>query len=457
MLQPSASSRGLLFASIALNAKTRYSPSMDITLTPTPVGGTITIPASKSQTIRALLLASFAQGTSIIHNPLDSQDTRSCMLACKAFGAELTPLAPQADTGVHALRVQGFGLPRQSVTIDCGNSGTTLYLAVGMAANSPHAITFTGDDQLRKRPIGNLLTSLSDLGAQICKTPEGEIPSYPPFTIHGPLAGGKTSITCHTSQHLSALLLGTPLAEGSSDIQVPLLNEKPYVHITLAWLRSQQIDYVHNDDLSHFTIPGGQRFHPFEAMVNGDFSSAAFFFCAAAISGGTITVQGLDRNDPQGDKEILPILGAMGCSISWQGNGVTVTGPPKGLLKGGEFDLNAMPDALPILAVTACFARGTTKLGNVPQARIKETDRIAVMHKNLTALGAQVEELPDALVIHGTGTLRGGVCDGFDDHRIIMAMAVASLACNESITIHSIDAVAVTFPTFFQLLDSIRR
>ena len=430
---------------------------MDITLQATPVGGTITIPASKSQTIRALLLATFAKGTSIIHNPLDSQDTRSCILACKAFGAELTPLSTQADTGVHALRVQGFGPPRQSATIDCGNSGTTLYLAAGMAANSSRAITFTGDEQLRRRPIGNLLASLSDLGATIQRTPEGLLPAYPPFTIHGPLAGGKTSITCHTSQHLSALLLGAPLAESDSDIEVPLLNEKPYVHITLAWLRSQQISYTHNDDLSHFTILGGQRYKPFEAMVNGDFSSAAFFFCAAAISGGSITVQGLDQNDPQGDKEILPILEAMGCTIRWQGNAVTVTGPPKGSLKGGEYDLNAMPDALPILAVTACFAKGTTKLGNVPQARIKETDRIAVMYKNLTAMGSQVEELPDALVVQGTGTLRGGECDGFDDHRIIMAMAIASLACTDSITIHGIDAVDVTFPTFFQLLDSIRR
>ncbi len=430
---------------------------MDITLKPTPVGGTITIPASKSQTIRALLLATFANGTSIIHNPLDSQDTRSCMLACKAFGAELTPLPTQTDTGVHALRVLGFGLPIRPATIDCGNSGTTLYLAAGMAANSPHTITFTGDDQLRKRPIGNLLTSLADLGATITGTQGGVRALYPPFSIQGPLIGGKTSITCHTSQHLSALLLGAPLAKCDSDIEVPLLNEKPYVHITLAWLRAQGINYTHNEDLSHFTIPGGQSFKPFEAMVNGDFSSAAFFFCAAAISGGTITVQGLDRNDPQGDKEILPILEAMGCTICWQGNAVTVTGPCMGSLKGGDFDLNAMPDALPILAVTACFAKGTTKLGNVPQARIKETDRIAVMHQNLTALGAKVEELPDALVIHGTGTLKGGECDGFDDHRIIMAIAVASLACSDSITIHGIDAVDVTFPTFFQLLDSIRR
>jgi 3-phosphoshikimate 1-carboxyvinyltransferase len=430
---------------------------MDITLKPTPVGGTITIPSSKSQTIRALLLATFAEGTSIIYNPLDSQDTRSCILACQAFGAELTPLPPSKDTHIHALRIKGFGLPSQSSTIDCGNSGTTLYLAAGMAATSPHAITFTGDEQLRRRPIGNLLKSLSDLGATISRTQDGLLPAYPPFTIQGPLTGGKTSIACHTSQHLSALLLGTPLAKGDTDIEVPLLNEKPYVHITLAWLRAQGISYTHNDDLSHFTVLGGQRFKPFEAMVNGDFSSAAFFFCAAAISGGTITVQGLDQNDPQGDKEILPILEAMGCIIRWQGNAVTVTGPSKGLLRGGDFDLNAMPDALPILAVTACFANGTTKLGNVPQARIKETDRIAVMYQNLTVLGAKVEELEDALVIHGNGTLRGGVCEGFDDHRIIMAIAIASLGCTDSINILGIDAVDVTFPTFFQLLDSIRQ
>ncbi len=426
-------------------------------LSPSFVGGKITIPSSKSQTIRALLLATFSKGVSIIHNPLDSQDTYSCIEACKAFGAIISNIPPRENEFVKTLRVEGFGVPTKPVTIDCGNSGTTLYLAAGMAASSVHKITFTGDDQLKRRPVGNLLTSLQDLGAQIEKLTDGSLPQYPPFTISGPLTGGRTTIECHTSQHLSALLLGAPLAKGDSEIMVPLLNEKPYVHITLSWLKAQHTLHSHNEDLSYFQIPGDQCFQPFEGTVNGDFSSASFFFCAAAITGGTITVEGLDYDDPQGDKQILAILETMGCTIAWKGNCVTVKGPKRNRLRGGYFDLNAMPDALPVLAVTACFAQGITKLGNVPQARIKETDRIAVMYQNLSILGAEVQEREDALIIHGKGSLQGGTCDGFGDHRIIMAMAIASLSCDGPLTIKGTEAVDVTFPTFFQLLESIRK
>jgi 3-phosphoshikimate 1-carboxyvinyltransferase len=454
---PSAHGRGLFLIRIASCAKNRYSPSMDITLHPSLVGGKITIPSSKSQTIRALLLATFSKGISIIRNPLDSQDTRSCIQACEAFGAIISPVPKENHDSVEVLRVEGFGIPSKPVTIDCGNSGTTLYLAAGMAASSTHKITFTGDDQLKRRPIGNLLKSLEDLGAQVEKLPDGSLPQYPPFTVSGPLTGGRTSIECHTSQHLSALLLGAPLASGDSEIIVPLLNEKPYVHITLSWLNAQQIKYSHNDELSYFHILGNQCFTPFEATVNGDFSSASFFFCAAAITGEAITVEGLDPEDPQGDKQILLILETMGCTISWKGNSVTIQGPNRGNLKGGDFDLNAIPDALPILAVTACFAQGTTKLGNVPQARIKETDRIAVMYQNLSILGAKVQELEDALIINGRGSLHGGICDGYGDHRIIMAMAIASLGCDGPLTIKGTEAVDVTFPTFFQLFNSIRK
>jgi len=427
---------------------------MDIKLHPTQVWGRITIPSSKSQTIRALLLATFAKGTSIIRNPLDSQDTRSCMDACRAFGAQLTRL-PSYEGRTDAIRVESPGFPTHDVVIDCGNSGTTLYLATALAAASPHTVTFTGDFQLRKRPVGNLLAALGDLGAQVEYLADGGVPLYPPFTIRGPLDGGKTSIECPTSQFMSGLLLGLPLAAGDSEIIAPLLNEKPYVRLTLAWLDSQGIAYTCSDDLQHVVMQGRQHYHPFDSLVTGDFSSAAFFFCAAAISGTSITVEGLDLNDPQGDKQILVILQNMGCHVQWNGTTVTVTGPSRGALRGGDFDLNSMPDALPALAVTACFAHGTTRLGNVPQARIKETDRIAVMHTNLSALGADIDESEDALVIHGNGTLRGGVCDGFEDHRIIMSMAVAALACEQPVTIHGTDAVEVTFPTFFKLFKHI--
>lgn len=426
---------------------------MDKILGSASVSGRITIPASKSQTVRALLIATFANGTSIIRNALDSQDTRSCIEVCQAFGAVIRETA--SPGGLRTLQVEAPLRFPPSLTVDCGNSGTTLYLAAGMAASTGSKVTFTGDAQLQNRPVGQLLEALEDLGAKITYPQGGRI-GYPPFTITGPLRGGKTTIACHTSQYLSALLLGCPMATGTSTIEVSLLNERPYAQMTRAWLDSQGISHEAQDNLSSVSIQGRQRFKPFEATVTGDYSSASFFFCAAAITHGCVTVAGLDRNDPQGDKEILDILEHMGCTVTWtEEQAVTICGPP-GSLETGSFDLNAIPDALPVLAATACYAKGTTILGNVPQARIKETDRIAVMKQNLASCGANIEEREDALVIHGTGVLEGGLCSGHDDHRIIMAMAIASLGSRNPITIQGIDAVGVTFPTFFALLDQIK-
>jgi len=420
---------------------------MDILLEPTHVSGTIAVPASKSQTIRALLLATFAGGTSIIRNPLDSQDTRSCIAVCRAFGADIR-FDEHGSVILHAPK----SFP-QAVSVDCGNSGTTLYLAMGLAATTGSAVTFTGDAQLQSRPVDPLLQALVDLGATVTYPGKHRRAGYPPFTITGPLTGGSTSIICHSSQYLSSLLLGCPLAEQDTQIAVPLLNERPYVHMTRSWLDMQHIAYQTDSHMSTFTIYGRQRYKPFETTVQGDYSSASFFICAAAIAGGCVTLQGLDPNDPQGDKEILSIVQRMGCTVRWRDTfTVTVCGPGRGNLHAGTFDLNAIPDALPILAVTACYAQGTTTLGNVPQARIKETDRIAVMRENLLACGADVEERADALIIHGTGNLPGGQCNGYDDHRIIMAMAIASLGSDHPIHITGIDAVEVTFPTFFTLL-----
>jgi 3-phosphoshikimate 1-carboxyvinyltransferase len=424
---------------------------MDIQLYPSGVSGSIRVPASKSQTIRALLLATFAGGVSVIQNPLDSQDTRSCIEACRAFGAEIQ----QDDQTASLTVISPISFP-PSLAIDCGNSGTTLYLAMGLAATCGSAVTFTGDAQLRARPVGPLLQALTDLGATITYPEDNNRVGYPPFTIQGPLTGGSTEIACHTSQYLSSLLLACPLATADTHISIPLLNERPYVHLTRSWLDQQNIMYKTDLEMSQFSIQGNQQYHAFSSTIAGDYSSASFFICAPAVAGGSVTIEGLDPDDPQGDRKVLQIVKRMGCTVSWDAHdAVTISSPGKGKLTCGSFDLNAIPDALPILAVTACFAQGTTTLGNVPQARIKETDRIAVMHENLSRCGVQVEEREDALIIHGNGTLQGGTCHGYDDHRVIMAMAIASLGCSTSLTITGIDAVGVTFPTFFTLLKTI--
>jgi 3-phosphoshikimate 1-carboxyvinyltransferase len=221
--------------------------------------------------------------------------------------------------------------------------------------------------------------------------------------------------------------------------------------MTLNWLSSQGIELKTDDDLANIAIKGGQSYRPFKRRVPGDFSSATFLLCAGVLAGGTITLHGLEMDDPQGDKAVIGILGEMGASIEVTGNSVTVHG---GSLKGIDVDMNAIPDALPMLAASACFAVGTTILHNVGQARIKETDRISVMAQELKKLGGDVKELPDGLEIRGTG-LKGGCVHGHGDHRVVMACAVAGCAAEGTVTIDTAEAADVTFPGFWDTMMSL--
>jgi 3-phosphoshikimate 1-carboxyvinyltransferase len=425
---------------------TLYNKYMKQTIHPVKsLSGEITIPSSKSHTIRALLIAAMAKGESTIINPLDSADTRSCIEAIKILGAKI-----KFEDDRWIIMGTGGNIKPVSDTIDAGNSGTTLYLTAGLAALGSEKITFTGDKQIQSRPVENLLASLRDLGAEINIYGKN---GCPPFSIKGPLTGGTTSIECPTSQYLSSLLLCTPLIKGNTEIDIPILREQPYVEMTLKWLDDQFIMYD-TTDFKNFFIPGGQHFEAYAKQVPGDFSSATFFLCAAAITRSTLTLKGLDMADSQGDKAVVYMLEKMGCLIEIGRDYVKIEGES---LSGCELDLNDTPDALPALAVTACFAEGETKLFNVPQARLKETDRISVMREELTKMGADITELPDGLIIKGSSTelLNGTEVSGHDDHRIIMALAIAALSSKGETIIDNTSAVSITFPNFFELLNQI--
>ena len=410
------------------------------------LSGKIIIPSSKSQTIRALLISVFSRGVSYIKHPLISDDTESCINAVKAMGADVSILE-NGDITVDA--TYAFS-DMDELSIDAGNSGTTEYLSLPMLSSLGIQVNIDGDEMLRKRPLKPLLDALESLGAETEST-EG----FPPASIRGPLDGGECTIECKTSQYLSGLLLGAPLAIGDSHIKCSVLFEKPYVKMTLKWLDDQGIKYRISDDLEEVWVKGGQSYKPLDTYIEGDFSSASFFFVAAAIHGTEVTVEGLDKNSTQGDKEILNILEKMGCSIKWNGMAVTVKGPEK--LKGGVFDLNAIPDTLPALSVAAAFAEGDTILGNVEQARIKETDRIKVMRENLNELGVEADERRDALIIHGNGSVKGGKAKGYGDHRVIMALAILGTRTEEETEIDDVSAASVTFPTFFDLLEKLEK
>lgn len=406
---------------------------------------TIWIPGSKSQTIRALLIASFSRGKSTIINPLISSDTLSTANALKTLGVKI-----DYDEGKKLFRVdaKNIGKGFNKVTLDLGNSGTGTYLLLGLAASLEKEITITGDESLSSRPIAPLAKAYEDLGAEV-STNDG----FLPVTIKGPLKGGRTEIECRTSQYLSSLLLASVLCSADVEITCPLLYEKPYVAITLSWLDRQGISYEISDDYLHSRVKGGQAFQAGQFTVSGDYSSASFFFALAAASGKSVTVLGLDRYDSQGDKRVLDVLQAMGCSVVWVENGVMVKGPEH--LKGGTFDINDIPDALPILAAISTLAESDVRLTNVPQARIKETDRIRVMHDELTKLGAKVTEEDDGLIIHSGSKLHGGKVSGHKDHRIIMALSILGVLI-DGIEIDDTKHASVTFPTFFTLLNEVR-
>ncbi len=407
------------------------------------LNGVVSIPGSKSHTIRALVIASLADGLSRIRCPLVSGDTLSAAACYRALGAEIDTSDPKTWTVIGTAGQIRF----ENQVIDVGNSGTTLRLALGSAAlgRPDGTVTFTGDKQLQTRLLGALLQSLSDLGANVRSLNDN---GCAPVSVSGRLKGGRTSIECFTSQYLSSLLMACPLADGDTEIEIPLLNEPDYVQMTLDWLDRQKISYQ-NNDLKTVFVRGGQHYTPFDERICADFSSATFFLCAAALCGQDVVIQGLDFNDSQPDKAVLHYLEAMGADISEQPDGIRVR---QSALRGIEIDMNRTPDALPAMAVAAAFAEGTTRLVNVPQARKKETDRIACMAAELAKLGADVEQLPDGLVIRGGKPLTAVPVTGYDDHRIVMALAVAGLAMDQPLHIDTAEAMKVTFPEFVTLM-----
>ena len=432
------------------------------------------VPASKSHTIRRLFIATLANGVSELIHPLDSLDTRSCVSVCQALGAEITE---QNHSWMVQQRNGRYGItagPRsshnsetndfvdqRSKICNVGNSGTTLFFGLAAAALRAEPTEFDGDVQIRRRTAGPLLEALIGLGASVKSAPSG----CAPVTIRGPWKGGRVSLSCLTSQYLSALLLAAPMAPAGvvTEIDVPLLNERPYVEMTLSYLDSQSIAYETEPAFSYFRIPGGSTWKPVSGPVPADFSSAAFPAAAAVISEGNVTLLGLDPDDIQGDKIFFSFLEKMGCLVQWKQTlyewqlKISRQGP----LRGGEFDLGNTPDLLPAMAAIACFAQGDTALINVASARIKETDRIAVMGKELRKLGIKTSERHDALIIHGLGLnqaknrIEGSLkVDGHLDHRITMALACAALGCSSPVEIAGAESAEVSYSGFWEMLEA---
>lgn len=411
--------------------------------------GQVTPPSSKSQSIRGLFLALLANGASTLNNTLASDDIEDAARVCSQLGMQI---AAQGNT--LTLTSSGVPIAAANMQLNTGNSGITTRFVLpilGLRQNSDQPITVDCGAQMRARPIQSLVEALRHLGLTIEYLAAA---NQLPITLRGRLRGGTATVDGITSQYLSALLIALPCAENNSEIIVGNLHERPYMEMTLQWLKEQGIHYTHEKQtaLDIYHIQGQQRYQPFTTTIAGDFSSASYLIAGAALTAGSVTLTGLNMQDPQGDKRLIPILQAMGADIKISGTHMTIHGGQP--LHGISIDANDIPDLLPTLAVIATQASGKTVITNVRQARIKETDRIHSMTEGLTRLGAHIEEQADGMTIYQSH-LRGARVNGYQDHRSVMALALAGLLAEGTTRIDDGEAIDKTFPTFVETLQTL--
>lgn len=417
---------------------------MKYTITKSSLEGTIEIPPSKSHTHRALLFALLANGTTKIHKYLDSPDSAAMLKTIQQLGAKVQKSAD-------SLTVEGVGanLRPSDDVINAQNSGIVLRFTGALSALIPGYTVITGDHSIRtRRPVKPLLDALKQLGV-LAESMSGD--GYAPIIIKGPLSSGSCTLNGADSQPVSALLIATSFAHGASDIHVTNAGEKPWIDLTLSWLRFLKLPYE-NDHYTHYKIPGGATISGFEYTVPGDFSSLAFPVAAALITQSEITIENVDRNDSQGDKKFLDFIQEMGAKLEFSGRTLHVK--KSGPLQGKTFDINDTIDAITILAVLGCFAEGETVLINAAIARKKECDRIHSIATELKKMGADIEEKEDGLVIRRS-FLKRATLHTYHDHRMVMSLSVAAMGAEGSSTIEGVECVAKTYPNFKEHMEAL--
>ena len=412
-----------------------------------PLDATVRVPGSKSITNRALLIAALAQGPSELSGPLSSDDTDVMREALDQFGVSI-------DAQPGTWRVHGVGgqLSQPDSSLWVQNSGTTARFLTAAATLAPGPTTLDGNARMRERPILHLLSALEALGAPAEALGERGCP--PIRVTGGGLPGGSVTIDgSQSSQYTSAILLAAPYAceEVVVHFGDNLLVSKPYVDITLQMMRDfgVQADWVEDRSALQIRVESGIGYQGRPYAIEPDASSAAYPFCAAAIAGGSVRVEGVPQNSLQSDWRILDLLKRMGCQINRSGDAVSVTGSDQPLRSLGEVDMNEMPDAALAYAVVALFADGPTLIKNVWNLRIKETDRLAALENELRKLGARAEAGKDWLKIQ-PGPLQGAEIDTYDDHRMAMSFSLAGLRV-PGVVIRDPGCVSKTWPDYFDV------
>ncbi|NLD37423.1 MAG: 3-phosphoshikimate 1-carboxyvinyltransferase [Desulfatiglans sp.] len=408
------------------------------------LNSTVSIPGSKSLTHRALIAAGLADGKSTLRSFLSCEDTLYTASTLQKLGINI-----DVTGNITIVHGNGGRFHQSNIkqTIDLGNSGTSYRLLLSVVALARGEFLFTGSDRMKQRPVAYLVDALKSLGVD-SSYPDKK--GFPPVLINASgIKGGKVKIPGDiSSQYISSLLLSGPYAESEIIIEVEgELVSRPYIDLTLDVMKDFGVD-VECDDYLSFRIPSRKSYRACEYEIEGDVSSASYFWGAAAITGGSVKTENIHPfKTRQGDIGLLKILEQMGCSVMCEDNSVTVSG---GKLRGIKIDMGTMPDMVPTLAVIALFAEGKTEINNVPHLRHKESDRIADTANELRAIGSRVEEKEDGLVIYGGEKLHGAEIDPHNDHRLAMSYAMAGLKI-QGIIIKNEGCVIKSFPEFWGL------
>ena len=417
-----------------------------------PLRGTISPPSSKYHTLRYILAAFLAQGTSTIYYPAVSDDTDVILQACTQLGAHIQ-MESQTD-GRRILSISGTGgmlktLP--DTTIDVGNAGAVLRLLLGICTLSSETITFTTPypQSLGRRPNADLLRALAQLGATIeSHSNEGTLPIK---MSGGQIQGGKIRISGKkSSQYISALLFLAPLLKEGLEIEiVDELTSASFLDLTIEVLEKAGIEVITSDPYKHYFVPGLQRYQPGDFVIPGDYPSAAALLAAVAIAKGELTITNLQSGDTNGEA-ILEVFSEMGMQISRTDN--TITAISREPLHGVATDGNRTIDSVPVIAAAACFANGPSHIYNVANLHLKESDRINDLARELNKAGCHVIPSADSIEIHPASLegIQGGVeIDAHADHRLIQAFVAVGLATNRPITISNTLHIAKSYPHFF--------
>lgn len=410
---------------------------MKVTIQKSDIKGTVNAPPSKSYTHRAIAIAALSKKATV-NNPLISEDTKATIRASEAFGAEI-------ESKKDSLIIKGFDgkLKIPDNVIDVANSGTTLRIMTAVASLVNGATVLTGDASIRTRPNTPLLNALNDLGAEAFSTRNN---GMAPIVVRGKMRGGRVYIDGSiSSQFISALLIACPFAQNETRVMIKgELKSRPYVNITIDMLKDAGARII-ADGESSFVIPPEQEYNLKSYDVPGDFSSASYMMAAGALC-GDVTIKNLYPTE-QGDSALIEILGNMGAQISWDKKKGEVK-VSKSKLCGINVDVGKTPDLVPTLAVLGAASEGTMVIENAEHVRYKETDRLHAMTVELKKMSVDITEEKDRLIIKG-GAIRGASVHGWDDHRIVMSLAVAGLVAGGT-TIDTVESVSISYPGFFE-------